>query len=197
MSKSYLPIQHFEAKQLSVNLLDSPEDFYMHNRRYSSSVIMQIIYGRRIPQCTCPLHPNSLPSTSDPLELYSSFIVFLQIGDCEDIRRIYGVLARFSSFRRPGTFLVETFPSLANSRIFNYLSNWREIGKQIQKKDEEVYGTFWNDLKRQIQDGTAPHSWGKAFVLSNYKKQGMDELGAIYTAYDPNFQKQFCLTIFF
>jgi len=51
MSKSYSPIQVFEAKQLSVDLLDRPEDFYMHNRRYSASVIMQIIYGRRIPSC--------------------------------------------------------------------------------------------------------------------------------------------------
>jgi hypothetical protein len=77
---------------------------------------------------------------------------------------------------------VETFPSLAKSRIFNLFSNWREVGKEIQRKDEEVYGTFWNDLKKQIKQGTAPHSWGKAFVLSNYQKQGMDELGAIYTA---------------
>src|SRR5579862_817830 len=53
MSRSYLPIQHFEAKQLSVNLLDDPENFIMHNRRYSSSVIMQLVYGRRVPQCTC------------------------------------------------------------------------------------------------------------------------------------------------
>ena len=51
MSKSYSPIQTFEAKQLSVDLLDSPEDFYMHNRRYSSSTIMQVVYGHRIPKC--------------------------------------------------------------------------------------------------------------------------------------------------
>jgi hypothetical protein len=52
MSRSYTPTQMFEARQLSVDLLENPQDFYMHNRRYSASVIMQIIYGRRIPQCT-------------------------------------------------------------------------------------------------------------------------------------------------
>jgi cytochrome P450 len=51
MSKSYSPIQAFEAKQLSVDLLDTPEDFYMHNRRYSASTIMQVVYGHRIPKC--------------------------------------------------------------------------------------------------------------------------------------------------
>lgn len=38
-------------------------------------------------------------------------------------------------------------------------------------------------MKSQIANGTAPHSWGKAFVESNYEKHGIDELGAIYTAY--------------
>jgi hypothetical protein len=104
-------------------------------------------------------------------------------GDCEDIKKIYGVLARFTKFRRPGTWLVETFPSLANNVIFNIFSNWRSVGKEIQKQDQAVYQSFWNDLKKKIADGTAPHSWGKAFVQSNYEKHGMDELGAIYTAY--------------
>lgn len=58
MSKSYIPIQHYEAKQLSVNLLDNPTDFYMHNRRYSASVIMQVTYGRRIPVCNFPTCPS-------------------------------------------------------------------------------------------------------------------------------------------
>jgi hypothetical protein len=56
------------------------------------------------------------------------------------------------------------------------------VGSEIQRKDEQVYSSFWNDMKAQIADGTAPHSWGKAFVQSNYEKHGIDELGAIYTA---------------
>jgi hypothetical protein len=51
MSKSYSPIQTYEAKRLSLDLLDRPEDFYMHNRRYSASVIMNVVYGRAIPNC--------------------------------------------------------------------------------------------------------------------------------------------------
>ena len=58
MAKSYAPIQTFEAQQLSVNLLDDPENFYMHNRRYSASTILNITYGRRIPKCIqcCEIH---------------------------------------------------------------------------------------------------------------------------------------------
>jgi len=92
------------------------------------------------------------------------------------------VLERFTSFRRPGTYLVEMFPSLADWKLFNYLSNWKTVGADIQRKDEEVYGGFWRSLKKQMEAGTAPHSWGKAFVLSDYEANGVDELGAIYAA---------------
>jgi hypothetical protein len=54
MSKSYSPIQTYEAKRLSIDLLERPEDFYMHNRRYSASVIMNVVYGRPIPTCRSP-----------------------------------------------------------------------------------------------------------------------------------------------
>lgn len=61
-AEDYAVIQHFEAKQLSVDLLDKPRDFYMHNRRYAASVIMQVTYGWRIPECTFPL--LNLPQNS-------------------------------------------------------------------------------------------------------------------------------------
>ena len=51
MAAKYAPIQSFEAKQLSVNLLDDPNNFYMHNRRYATSVILQFVYGRRVEVC--------------------------------------------------------------------------------------------------------------------------------------------------
>jgi hypothetical protein len=38
-------------------------------------------------------------------------------------------------------------------------------------------------MKKEVEQGTAPHSWGKEFVQSNYARHGVDEAGAIYTAY--------------
>ena len=53
-----------------VDLLDRSEDFYMHNRRYSASVIMQVVYGHRIPECTLPSYitprPRSVRHPSSP-----------------------------------------------------------------------------------------------------------------------------------
>ena len=40
-------------------------------------------------------------------------------------------------------------------------------------------------MRKEIEAGTAPHSFGRDFVQSNYRAQGLDELDAAYTAYDP------------
>jgi len=166
MAAKYAPIQAFEAKQLSVNLLDDPDNFYMHNRRYATSVILQFVYGRRVPVCTLPNQR-----------------VMLMTGDCEEVRRVYGVLGRFVTYRRPGSFLVDTFPSLADIPLYNALSNWKQVGRKIHEADSEVFLSFWNQMRKEIEAGTAPHSFGRDFVQSNYQAQGLDELDAAYTAY--------------
>ena len=53
MVKSYAPIQTYEAKQLSYDLLNNPKDFYKHNRRYATSFVLNVTYGRRAPIWEC------------------------------------------------------------------------------------------------------------------------------------------------
>ncbi|THV01080.1 cytochrome P450 [Dendrothele bispora CBS 962.96] len=48
------PIQAAESTQLIYDLLHSPEELYTHIRRYSTSVITSIIFGKRFPQYDCP-----------------------------------------------------------------------------------------------------------------------------------------------
>jgi len=106
-------------------------------------------------------------------------------GDCEDIRKVYQVLNRFVTYRRPGSFLVDTFPSLASIPLFNKISNWQEVGAEIHKADSEVFLGFWNQMLKEVEAGTAPHSFGREFVQSDYQSRGLDELDAAYTAYVP------------
>jgi hypothetical protein len=103
-------------------------------------------------------------------------------GDCDDIKKIYSVIARFSATRRPGTYLVDIFPELAKYRIFDFISSWRNDGAQVHKLDSAIYREYWNRMKKEIDNKTAAHSWGKGFVQSDYTKHGVDELGAIYAA---------------
>ncbi|ORY09416.1 cytochrome P450 [Clohesyomyces aquaticus] len=150
MAQDYSVIQTFEAKQLSVDFLDTPQDFYMHNRRYAASTIMQVTYGWRIPQ-----------------------------WDCREIHRVFEVLGRFVQCRKPGQWLVDVLPSLAESRIFNLFSSWKRIGTQFYALDNATWLGFWNEMKQKVADGTAPHCFGKILQV-NYEKQGLSESQAAW-----------------
>jgi hypothetical protein len=67
--------------------------------------------------------------------------------------------------------------------IYDAISGWRKTANEIHKQDTAVFSHFWYKMKKEIEAGTAPHSWGKGFVQSDYTKHGIDELGAIYAAY--------------
>jgi hypothetical protein len=107
------------------------------------------------------------------------------LGDCEEIRLVYSILDRFRTFRRPGSFLVDTFPALATNPVFNLFSNWHETGEEIHKADSNVFMYFWKQMKKEVEAGVAPHSFGREFVQSDYEAQGLDELDAAYTVYLP------------
>ncbi|KAF9883127.1 hypothetical protein FE257_004076 [Aspergillus nanangensis] len=91
-SNTFLPSQEFEAKRLLWDILtnnENQENFYMHIRRYTISVVMTSTYGRRVP-----------------------------VWDCEDVREVYGLMQEFSEAANPGKHIAEMFPVLANLPTF-------------------------------------------------------------------------------
>jgi hypothetical protein len=104
-------------------------------------------------------------------------------GDCEEIRMIFGVLVRFASFRRPGAYLIDVLPEVDWLPFYDWFSNWKKEGDRIHKEDTAVFAYFWNKLKKEIVEGTAPYCWGALFAQSDYAKYGIDELQALYAAY--------------
>lgn len=147
----YQPLQDFESKQLLVDFLDSPENFYEHNRRYSASVIMLVTYGYR------------LPNWDDPL-----------------VQEIYDVLDNLTEMTAPGAHAVDSFPSLASLPQF-LLGNWRTFGKRVFEEDSKLYLKLWEKLKTQVDAGVARDCFYKTFYLNNPEKQGIDNLLAAYT----------------
>jgi hypothetical protein len=47
-ARSYVPYQELENKQMLAGLLDTPNKFVDHIRRYTNSLTTQIIYGFRV-----------------------------------------------------------------------------------------------------------------------------------------------------
>lgn len=150
MAEEYSIIQHFESKQLSYDLLTNPTEFYMQNRRYAASVILQITYGRRIP-----------------------------IWNCDEIRRIFAVLSRFVQVRRPGAWLVDVFPALAENWVFNMISKWKEVGKGFHDADDETWMGFWREMKEEVDDGVVRHCFGR-ILLREYEGLGLSESQAAW-----------------
>jgi cytochrome P450 len=150
-SKKYMPVQNFESKVVLQELLDQPDQFYTINRRYSTSVIMLVSYGYRI------------PSFKDPL-----------------ISKIFSVLEHLSLMMEPGAFAVETFPALAVLPEF-LVGNWYSWGKKAFAHDSKIYLELWETLKKTTKEGTARDCFCKDFYLGDPEKNGIDDLLAAYT----------------
>ncbi|KAM0328704.1 hypothetical protein ACHAQA_005117 [Verticillium albo-atrum] len=123
-SSTYKPGQEFEAKQLLHDILtdnDDQEAFYMHVRRYTTSVVMLSTYGLRVPT-----------------------------WDCADIRAIYQVLTDFSLAAQPGAYLADMIPPLGKlppwlqwwrpkaleayeSQRSTWMGFWKRLREEISK----------------------------------------------------------------
>jgi cytochrome P450 len=144
----YQPMQNLESKQLLFDLLHDPDRFYDHNRRYSASVILSVTYGHRIGTWDNPL-----------------------------AKSVYAVVNNMQNYAAPGAWMVDTFPSIQNlPQIF--FGNWRTFGKKCHEHDAPIYLRLWNDLKKEVEDGTANQCFCKDFYESDPEKQGLDTLQA-------------------
>jgi hypothetical protein len=88
-TQSYKPIELLEAQQLSIDSMDDPAHFLMHDRRFTCSAMFNITYGRRLPQWNCK--------------------------EAEDVLKD---LDGFTSIQNPGEWLVDAFLQLPRARIF-------------------------------------------------------------------------------
>ncbi|CAG8952212.1 hypothetical protein HYFRA_00000952 [Hymenoscyphus fraxineus] len=149
-SAGYRPVQDLESKQLLFDLLNTPEQFYDHNRRYSASVIISVTYGHRIPDWN-----NGLAD------------------------QIYKVINNLQQFASPGTWIVDTFPSLtAFPEVF--FGKWKSFGRKCFEHDAPIYLGLWNSLKREIQEGKAKDCFAKEFAENEPEKLGLDTLQCAY-----------------
>lgn len=148
---SYEPVQDYESVQLMSELLDSPEHFYQHNRRYSASVIMLVTYGYRLPTWEHPL-----------------------------VKKIYSVLDNLTEMTAPGAHAVDSFPTLQYLPQI-LLGNWRSFAKKVFDHDSKVYMELWEELKAKVDSKTAVQCFCKDFYEKQPEKQGIDDLLAAYT----------------
>ncbi|EGN94235.1 hypothetical protein SERLA73DRAFT_163227 [Serpula lacrymans var. lacrymans S7.3] len=83
-AETYEPLQMHNAKNVILDILDDPKQHIMHARRYATSVILRVTYGKTAPT-----------GITDP-----------------DMISIMEAVGRFQIVMRPGSFLVDRFPFL-------------------------------------------------------------------------------------
>ena len=100
----FRPLQDLESKALMVDLLDKPTLWYLSLVRFSNSVIMSAIFGRRT------VH-------GDP-----------------DISAVYLAVEQLFPFTKPGASIVDSFPFLARIPYLKSLQPWRRKGDEINRR---------------------------------------------------------------
>jgi hypothetical protein len=109
-----------------------------------------------------------------------------------EIRQIYGILTRFATFRKPGAYLIDVWPELESWPIYDMLSGWKKTADEIYKKDTAVFTHFWNKMRKAIEDGTAPHSWGKLFVRVGVRLHSLSGSSIRRVAVPPVVNNELC-----
>ncbi|KAK7570068.1 cytochrome P450 [Phyllosticta citricarpa] len=125
-SRTYVPYQDLESKQMLVDLLDKPANFLEHIRRYTASVTTSIVFGWRVPKS----NDSRLTRFYAGLDAYVHLVQSLSAG----LLDFYPVLRRLPSI---------LFPAVRSA-------------KALHAKEKALYRSHWLTAKAQAAAGTLP-----------------------------------------
>lgn len=102
--KVFAPQQELESKALLYEYLVEPEKWWLAHARYSSSVIMNVLFGRRT-----------------------------KLGD-ENVTNILNMGEKVFEVIQPGSNIVDAFPWLARVPLPKWMQPWRWTGDKYYKQ---------------------------------------------------------------
>jgi cytochrome P450 len=111
-------------------------------------------------------------------QLFNSMLIPLQ--DCNEVRAIYSLMSDFSIVAKPGTYLADALPFIAN--LPPLLQWWRKPLKPLFDKQANLWMSFFASLKTQMETKSAPECFVKQLIESDYEKQGITDLQAAFLA---------------
>jgi hypothetical protein len=118
-----LPIQNAEATQTMMQLLEDPEGYYDHIRRYSTAVILASVFGQRGARFDSP-----------------------------KVRALYHVQNQFTAILEQGaTPPVDAFPFL--QFLPEFMCSWKTRAKEIRQLQRSLYFDLLNETKARIGSG--------------------------------------------
>ena len=140
-----LPIQNAEATQTMAQLLQDPEGYYDHIRRYSTAVILASVYGQRGARFDSP-----------------------------KVQALYHAQDQFTALLEPGaTPPVDAFPFLKS--LPEFMAGWKTKAKAIREEQRTLYFSLLQETKDNISKGNSPDCFMKQLLEQSQKGQEMDE----------------------
>ncbi|KAI1877108.1 uncharacterized protein JN550_001180 [Neoarthrinium moseri] len=122
---AFIPYQDLENKQMMRGLLDSPDEFVDHIRRYTNSLTTQMVFGFRT-------FSNDDPKLK---QLYYGFDKMVQV--------LGSTSAAF----------LDLYPALRE--LPDFLVPMRRYCKDLHAREKELYVSHWLDAKARISNGTS------------------------------------------
>ncbi|KAK5043488.1 hypothetical protein LTR84_011957 [Exophiala bonariae] len=155
-ANSYQPTQLLESTKMLHDLIKSPKDYEFFFERYASGVIFRLAFGKRIDEKNEPI-----------------------------LRRIVKVNHTLEKVASPGSYLVDTFPSLMY--LPRFLAPWKRELEDYHTFESTLFKELLEDVKKDLKEGQATDCWEKYFVehASEYsltEEQGAYVIGTLFEA---------------
>ncbi|KAJ7917388.1 cytochrome P450 [Mycena leptocephala] len=125
----HLPIQRAEATHLLYDILRSPQSFYINIQRYSTSVVLSVLYGKRAPRYQTP-----------------------------EVTAVFHVMNEWSHVAEPGaTPPVDAIPLL--KFVPERWAKWKRDCRRIRTLHRALYFGLLNETKERLRRGDGNGSY--------------------------------------
>ncbi|EHY61259.1 hypothetical protein HRR80_009080 [Exophiala dermatitidis] len=126
-SKEYVPYQVLENKQMLFQLLEQPQDFLKHIRRYSNALTTTMVFGWRT------------PTYEDP-----------------NMKQLFDGFNEFAEMNQTGTAaLIDFYPLLR--KLPDFLLPAQKRAKTLHKHEKQLYLKHWLNAKHAFENGQLQH----------------------------------------
>lgn len=138
-------VQDAESCLTMLQLLESPQDYYDHIRRYSTAVILSSVYGIRGPRFDDP-----------------------------NVQRLYRVQDQFTAILETGaTPPVDVFTWL--KYLPDFLASWRKWALRIRVDQRRLYFELLDTVKKRLSSGVRRTCFMDNLLTTEGKKYNLDE----------------------
>ncbi|KAI1377702.1 cytochrome P450 [Hypoxylon crocopeplum] len=145
-SRTYVPYQDLESKAMLVGMLENPDDFFNHIRRYTTSLTTQMTFGYRT------------PNSNDP-----------------NLREMFDIFEQFSEISGSQTAaLLDVYPILRCLPDIFFPS--RRLGRELHKKELKLFMRHFLNARQQLSNKTAKPCCCIDILRVQKEKEISDEL---------------------